>query len=126
MTKREINIWDILFWLGMIILILYILAKIFGIINTPEWINLIPLITLAFVIGAFYQRVSGFMERMLNRTDYLKKNINNIKINLTNSLDNVINGLDNLTNKLNEHDKRLFAIEKQQEIVTKSLITKRK
>lgn len=101
MSKREINVWDILFWLGMIILILYILAKIFGIINTPEWINLIPLITLAFIISAFYQRVIGFMDKMYIRTDYLK------------------NRTDQVSNKINEHDKRLFAIEKRQETFSK-------
>jgi len=67
MAKKDI--WDILFWIGMLVLIAYIIAKLFGIINTPEWLNLLPLITLAFVIGAFYQKVAGFMERILNRTD---------------------------------------------------------
>ena len=44
------SVLDILFWLGMAVLITWIIAKLFGIINTPEWINLIPLITLAFLI----------------------------------------------------------------------------
>ncbi len=98
MTKREIDIWDVLFWLGMAVLIAYIIAKLVGLINTPEWItNLLPLMTLAFVIGVFYQKVLGFMNKMYTRTDYLK------------------NSIDIITNKLNEHDKKLFAVEKQQE-----------
>lgn len=81
------NILDILFWLGMIILILWIIAKLFGIINTPEWVNLIPLITLAFLIGIFYQDVKIFMNQMYIRTDWLK-------------------------DKLNVHEKRLLNLEK--------------
>lgn len=107
MAKREITIWDILFWLGMVILILYILAKIFGIINTPEWVSLIPLITLAFVIGAFYQRMMLSLDKISNRTDHLKDN------------------LDIILNKLNEQDKRIFAIEKQQDTITKLIKTKK-
>src|SRR3989344_8984758 len=99
MAKKDI--WDILFWIGMLVLIAYIIAKLFGIINTPEWLNLLPLITLAFVIGAFYQKVAGFMERILNRTDYLKNNI------------------DMIANKLNEHDKKIFALEKNKELISK-------
>ncbi len=97
MTKREITIWDVIIWLCLIILILYVIAKLTGLINTPEWINLLPIITLIFFAGAFYQKILGFMDRVYNRTDYLK---NNMEI---------------ISNKLNEHDKRLFNIEKNQE-----------
>jgi len=78
MAKKDV--WDILFWTAMIILILYIIGKLTGVINTPEWVDLIPLITLVFLIGAFYQKVSNFMEVMYKRTDYLKKEIDEIKM----------------------------------------------
>jgi|SRR3989338_3761151 len=116
MTKREIDIWDVLFWLGMAVLIAYIIAKLVGLINTPEWItNLLPLMTLAFVIGVFYQKVLGFMNKMYTRTDYLKKN-----------LDDVSSQMNSISSKLLEHDKKLFAVEKQQEILSKLQTIKRK
>lgn len=71
------SVLDILFWLGMAVLITWIIAKLFGIINTPEWINLIPLITLAFLIGIFYQDVKSFMGQMYIRTDWFKNKLNN-------------------------------------------------
>ncbi len=88
------DIWDILFWIGMLLLTAYIIAKLTGIIQTPEWINLIPVITIAFTIGVFYQKMSAFMQTMHNRTDYLKKNI------------------DKISEALSEHNKRLERLEK--------------
>jgi len=79
---RKTIFWDILFWMAMIILILYIIGKLTGIINTPEWVDLIPLITLVFIMGAFYQKVRSFMEVMDNRTNYLKNKLENISDNL--------------------------------------------
>lgn len=87
------DIWDVIIWISLLILIAYIIAKLAGLINTPEWINLIPLITLIFFAGAFYQKVLGFMYLMSNRTDYLK------------------NGLDKIENRLTEHDKRISILE---------------
>ena len=116
MAKREIDIWDVLFWLGMAILIAYIIAKLVGLINTPEWItNLLPLMTLTFVIGVFYQKVLGFMNKMYTHTDYLKKNLDDVSSQIT-----------NISSKLLEHDKKLFAVEEQQEIFSKLPTIKRK
>jgi len=106
MAKRDI--WDVLFWIGMLILIAYVIAKLVGWINTPEWVDLIPLITIIFIAGVFYQKVVGFMDVISNRIDYLKK------------------GIDKIIEKNVELDKRLFAVEKQQEIFTKLLKIKRK
>lgn len=85
----------------MIILILYIIGKITGIINTPEWVDLIPIITLVFMVGVFYQKVAGFMETMYNRTLYLKNNV------------------DKISDKITEHDKRLSYLENKKSIQIK-------
>ncbi len=77
----------------MAVLVAYIIAKLTGVVNTPEWVDLIPLITLVFIIGAFYQKVMGFMEMMSNRTSYLK------------------NSLDKTPDKIIEHDKRISNLE---------------
>ena len=70
MVKKDI--YDIIIWIGMAILVLYIIGKIIGIINSPEWINLMPIITVAFIVGAFYQKAIIFMNQMYKRTDFLK------------------------------------------------------
>ncbi|MEK6878756.1 MAG: hypothetical protein AABY22_04075 [Nanoarchaeota archaeon] len=106
MAKREITIWDIIFWLGMVILIIYIILKLLNVINTPDWVNLLPLITLAFVICAFYQRMMFSLDRIFNNLDYFKKSIAK------------------LTQNDLEFDKRIFSIEKQQEMFSKFLTVK--
>jgi len=80
------SILDILFWIAMLVLIGYIIAKLTGFINTPEWVDLIPLVTITFLIGIFYQKVIGFINVTNSRTLYLK-------------------------NKLEEHNKRLANLE---------------
>lgn len=97
---RKFDIWDILFWFFMLVLIGYIIAKLFGLINTPDWINLLPLISVVFLIGISYQRIINFMERMLVRTDYLKNNFGSVKED-TNKIKNI----------LIEHDKRISILE---------------
>ena len=91
---RKVTIWDIIFWVAMVVLIIYIIAKLTGLINTPEWVELIPLITLVFIIGTFYQKVVGFMQTMYKRTDYLKNNFGKI------------------SNKIDEHKNRISKVEK--------------
>ncbi len=81
MVKKDI--WDVIFWIGMIILILYIIGKLTGLIHSPEWLNLLPIISLAFVIGAFYHKVTSFMNTMNKRTNYLKNSVDNIQDKLT-------------------------------------------
>ncbi len=69
---RKIEIWDVLFWIGMFILIGYIIGKLFGWINSPVWVDLIPVITITFLVGVSYQKILGSLDRIYNRTDYLK------------------------------------------------------
>jgi len=113
---RKIEIWDIIIWISLIVLAGYIIGKLFGIINTPEWVNLIPIITLVFFAGAFYQKVSGFMEKMYHRTNYLKKGVENTKeqigkINFT--LSNQDNKLNAINYKLTNYDKMFSRLEKK-------------
>lgn len=134
MVKREITIWDILFWIAMSVLIIYIIAKLLGIIHSPEWLNLLPIITLAFAIGAFYQRLLVFMDRINTRTSYFKKSIDDISDhignlssnigNLSSNISNLSDEIPKISSKLVEHDERLYSIEKQH-IPSKSLTKKR-
>ncbi len=103
MYKRyKFNIWDIIIWISLIVLVLYIIGKLTGFINTPEWINLVPIMALVFFAGAFYQKVLSFISQMYIRTDYFKKNIDNIDSNIT-----------EIKGELSKHDKRLFSLEKR-------------
>jgi hypothetical protein len=69
------DVWDVLFWIGMIVLIGYIVLKLLGIINTPDWVDLVPVITIVFIVGITYQKILGFMDRIYHRTGYLKRKL---------------------------------------------------
>ncbi len=77
----------------MLVLVGYITGKLTGLIHSPEWVNLLPLITIVFLIGAAYQKIVGFSDSMNKRTNYLK------------------NSLDKISDKLIEHDKRIYFLE---------------
>jgi len=74
---KKIEISDIIIWMSLLVLIIYVIAKLIGIINTPEWLTLLPIISLIFFAGAFYQKVLSFMNQMYQRTDYIKKKLDN-------------------------------------------------
>jgi len=99
---RKIEISDIIIWISLIILIAYVIGKLTGLINTPEWLSLLPLISLIFFAGAFYQKVLGFMGQMYQRTDYLKKKLNEHD-----------KRFDNISHQLSNHDSRLSILEKR-------------
>ncbi len=99
----KFDIWDVIIWISLLILIAYIIAKLTGLINTPEWVNLIPLITLVFFAGAFYQKVMLFMSQMQSRTNYLKKGIDNLTIRV----DKTNIEFTNLSSQIKGHDEEL-------------------
>ena len=106
MYKRyKFNIWDVIIWISLIVLVLYIIGKLTGIINTPEWINLIPVITMVFFAGAFYQKVLAFIEKTSIRTNYLK-----------NSLDKTNEKITGISLILSTHDKKLLLFERKRKI----------
>ena len=108
MPKRKIDIWDVLFWIAMAVLILYIILKLLGIINTPEWINLLPFISLAFAIGVFYQKLIIFMDRMNVRTNYFKKGIDKVSEDVQYMGEKMIT----IDSSLLKHEERLTKLEK--------------
>ncbi len=103
MYKRyKFDVWDVIIWISLIVLILYIIGKLTGFINTPEWINLMPIITLVFFAGAFYQKVLSFTNQMYVRTDYLKNNIDKVNTNII-----------EIKKDLSQQEKRISSLEKR-------------
>jgi len=49
--KFKISLWAVLFWGGLIVLVLWALGKATGIINTPLWIDMIPYFSVATALA---------------------------------------------------------------------------
>jgi len=68
---RKSSLADIIFWLSIGTLFLWALAKSLGLINTPVWIELLPLFSLSFAAGAFWSK----FEHTLKKMDGLEKEV---------------------------------------------------
>ncbi len=95
-TKRKFDIYDYIFWVSYIILILWVIAKLFGFINSPTIVELMPIITFIFLGGAFYQRFNDLVQKFND----LNQQVKDININL-----------DKVTDMTHNIDKRVIKIE---------------
>ena len=56
MTNQRISWSDIIFWLALIVLIIWIVLKVLGYINTPAVVDAIPYISGIFIAGTVWQQ----------------------------------------------------------------------
>ncbi len=84
MNKRGISIWDIIAWIVLALILLWLILKTFGVINTS------PLLEYAPIYGAIYlagwqihklEIVASDVRELKRFKDLTIKEINNIKIN---------------------------------------------
>ena len=84
--KREVSIWDIIAWIVLAGILLWLILKTFGIINTPLWIEYAPIYGAVYLAGWQIHK----LETVASDARELKKfkqdtigEINNIKNNCT-------------------------------------------
>lgn len=51
MNKRGINFWDILAWIALGIIVIWLILKLFGVINTPLWLEYVPVYSAVYISG---------------------------------------------------------------------------
>lgn len=51
MGKKELNIWDIIAWIVLVLILIWLILKTFGIINTPIWLEYAPLYGAIYLAG---------------------------------------------------------------------------
>ncbi|MBU1204051.1 MAG: hypothetical protein KKG60_03215 [Nanoarchaeota archaeon] len=74
MGKKKLKTFDILAWIAFGIVVLYFILKIIGIIQSPMTIDLIALISGAFFIGRYAQKIDS----SLNDLENVKGDIRNL------------------------------------------------
>lgn len=90
MTKDKI--YAIIFWTSLLVILVWVILKMIGVINSPVWIQLIPYFSAVFAAGAFFQSinsikldVSDLKARMGSvelRTHNMEKDIIEVKTNV--------------------------------------------
>ena len=56
MSNNRISIADIVFWLALFVLVVWIILKATGFINSPIIVEIIPYISGIFILGAAWQQ----------------------------------------------------------------------
>jgi len=51
MVKYKLNFWDVLAWIALISIVVWVTLKIFGVINTPPWLEYAPIYSASYVAG---------------------------------------------------------------------------
>ena len=82
MTKY--NIWDILAWVALAGIVLWLILKVTGVINTPLLLEYAPLFGVAYGLGWNVHKLNNISSQV-NKFDKFKdetiKKINNLKLN---------------------------------------------
>jgi hypothetical protein len=99
MTTTEktyrIDYTDVLFWLGIAIMVVWIIGKLAGLIHSPTWVETLP------IIGALVAVLSiGLKGRALQKLDYVFDAVNELK-----------GDMKEVKAELKAHDSRITAIE---------------
>jgi len=82
--KKGSSFWDILAWLALFSIIIWVTLKVFGIINTPLWLQYAPIYSACYIAGWQIHKLENVAEdvKELKKFKYLTiEEINKIKIN---------------------------------------------
>jgi len=84
MNKRGLSFWDVLAWIALGLILLWLILKTFGIINTPAWLEYTPIYAAVYIAGWQIHK----LETVANDVKDLKRfkeatisKINNIETN---------------------------------------------
>jgi hypothetical protein len=84
MNKRRLNFWDVLAWVVLGLILLWLILKTLGIINSPLWLEYAPIYGAVYIAGWQIHKLAIVAREVdgLNRfKDATIKEINDIKTN---------------------------------------------
>jgi hypothetical protein len=83
-SKNKLSIWDIIAWIVLGLILIWLILKVFGVINTPVLIEYAPYFGAVYLIGWQIHKLESVasdvkdLKRLKNATI---KEITNLKIN---------------------------------------------
>jgi len=84
MKNRSLNFWDVLAWIILGGIFLWILLKVLGIINTPSLIEFAPYFGAVYLAGWAMHKLDTAVDDIKDLKSFAKRTateINNIKVN---------------------------------------------
>lgn len=84
MNKRGLSFWDILAWIALGLILVWIILKTLGVINTSLWLEYTPIYAAVYIAGWQIHKleiVAREVEGLKKFKDATINEINNIKTN---------------------------------------------
>lgn len=85
------NIWDILAWIDLALITLWLILKTIGVINTPLWLQYAPLYGAIYLAG----RAMSILDRTTKDVTELKKDLKRAEMDLRSDIRRVETDLKN-------------------------------
>lgn len=82
----RISIWDIIAWLALAFIVVWLILKTLGIINTPLWLEYSPLYAAAYIAGWQISKLGRVAEDVGELKKFKEATINEIHTIKTNCL----------------------------------------
>ena len=83
--KDYSKLYAIIFWLSLLSILVWLILKVLGIINTPLWLELFPLFSAIFGAGAFFQMSFDMRKRLSkleNRTEKIASGLTTVEFDI--------------------------------------------
>ena len=72
------NFWDVLAWIALASIIIWVTLKILGIINTPLWLEYAPIYSASYIAGWQISKLSFVVKEVEELKNFRKETINKI------------------------------------------------
>lgn len=88
MSKRRLSFWDVLAWLILFLILVWIILKAFGIINTPVSVEYTPYFGAIYLAGWAMKKLDTAVDDIKDLKRFTKDTVNEIHNIKTNCLKN--------------------------------------
>ncbi len=76
--KKSLSIWDALVWVALAIIIGWVILKILGIINTPLWLEYVPIYSAVYIAGWQINKLATVTEDVNSLKNFKSETIKEI------------------------------------------------
>jgi hypothetical protein len=78
--REKVSPWQIVFYVSLSVLSLWLILKVTGIIQTPTWLEYgVPIASLIFAIPAHHQHIIETLARVGAKVEHLDKDVEFVK-----------------------------------------------
>lgn len=109
MKRFSINpiVYDWIFWISVAVVVIWMILKAVGIIQSPVWQELLPYAGAFAAVVAYFQKTGAYLQKI----DYIGQDIHDSKLEMREFRDKTEIKFEEVKAELHKHDNRLIRIE---------------